>query len=260
MRQVHAGVAEAVAGAGGREQHGGARLGVGGVAHGAHQVVRHQFDGALRPQIADRVGALVGGPQRRVRGRLARRVGQRRERLDGVAQHVEAGAGRHHRRQRARVVGVDDTEGGPQRAVCDAGLGAHLQVVEDRHAGSLATGAGGGGHRHQRLERSGHRLAASDRVVDVGEQLGRVGGVQVGRLGGVHGRAAADRGKAVAAAVAGGADRVQERGVAGLDARVGEQHCIDAGAAQRLARYRHRLRLRHHGVGDQERAPHAEGA
>ena len=210
MRQVHPGVAEAVAREGGGQQHGGPRLDVVRVAHRTHQVACYQLDGALRPQIADRIGALVGGPQRRLRGRLACGIGQRGERLDGVAEHVQTGAGRHHRRQGTGVVRVDDAQVGLQHAMGDAGLGPHRQVIEYRHAGGLAAGAGRGGHCHQRLQRSRDRLAAADRVVHVGEQLRRVGGVQVGRLGGVHGRAAAHRGKPVTTALSGGADRLLE--------------------------------------------------
>ena len=142
----------------------------------------------------------------------------------------------------------------------DSGLGAHLQVVEYRHAGGLAAGAGGGGHGHQWLERSRDRLANADRMIDVGEQVRRVGGVQVGRLRGVHAGAPAHRREPVAAALPGGADRLLKRSVAGLYPGLGIADRVDAGATQRLARHRHRFRLRHYRIGHQERAPHAEGA
>ena len=260
VRQVHAGVAKAVTREGGGQQHGGARRAVARVAHRPHQVLRHQLDGALGPQIADRIGALVGGPQRRLRRRLARRVGQRGERLDGVAEYVQPGAGRHRRRQGPGVVRVDDAQHRPQRAMGDPGLGAHRQVVEYRHAGGFAAGAGGSGHRHQRLERSRHRLAAANRLIDVGQQLRRVGGVEIGGLRGVDAGTASHRGEPVAAALPGGADCFPERGVAGLDSRFRVADGVDAGAAQRLARHRHRLQLRQYRVGDQQRAAHAQGA
>ena len=74
----------------------------------------------------------------------------------------------------------------------DAGLGLALHEIEDRDAGRFAAGAGRGRNGDQRLERSGHRLAAADRRVDVVEEVGRIGRVEVGGLGRVDRAAAAD--------------------------------------------------------------------
>ena len=142
----------------------------------------------------------------------------------------------------------------------DAGLGAHSQVVEHRHPGGLAAGTGGGGHGHQGLEGPRDRLAAANGVIDVGQQLGGVGGVEVGRLGGVDAGAAAHGGKAVATALLGGADRLSKRGVARLHPGFVVADRVDAGAAQGLARHRHRFQLRHYRIGNQQHAAHAERA
>ena len=77
---------------------------------------------------------------------------QRGERLHGVAQDVEPGAGGDLRGQGPGVVGVDQAQHRAERAVGDAGLGVQRGVVEDRHAGRLAARPGRGRHRDQRLQ------------------------------------------------------------------------------------------------------------
>src|SRR5437764_13617103 len=86
----------------------------------------------------------------------------------------------------------------------------HLDQVEDGHAGGLAARAGGRWYGDQRLESAGDRLTAADRRVHVGEEVGRIGGVQVGGLGRVHARAAAHGDIAVECAVRREADRLLE--------------------------------------------------
>ena len=108
VRQVHAGVAEADAGEGRRQQHLAARLVVVGSSTARTQVPARPCPIAcIGPDVADRVGALVGGPQRRTL--RARRVGERQRgvRLDRVAQHVEPGRCGDLRRHVARVVGIE---------------------------------------------------------------------------------------------------------------------------------------------------------
>ena len=63
MRQVHAGIAEADAGIRRGEQHLGARLVVGGVLDGAHEVAGHHPQRLQRPDVADGIRPLVGRAQ-----------------------------------------------------------------------------------------------------------------------------------------------------------------------------------------------------
>ena len=66
-------------------------------------------------------------------------------------------------------------------------------------------------------ERAGHGLGLADRQIHIGEQIRRIGGVEIGRFGGIHYRAAADRYKAIKIALAGELRAGQKRAVGGLD-------------------------------------------
>ena len=80
-----------------------------------------------------------------------------------------------------------------------------------------------------RLQRTRHGAKLAVGQVDVGQEIGGVGGVQIGRLGGVHGRAAAQRHEAVEMAVPGEVGGGEERFVGRLDGDLVENHGVDAG-------------------------------
>ena len=91
--------------------------------------------------------------------------------------------------------------------------------VEDRHAGRFAAGSGGRRNRDQRLQRPRHRQASADGRVDIVEKVRRrIGRVQVGGLRGVDRGPAADGDVRVVGARARECDRLEERGIGGLDA------------------------------------------
>ncbi len=127
-----------------------------------------------------------------------------------MTQDVEAGACRDHGWQVAGVVRIDDADHGSQRAVRDAGLGVHLQQIEDRYAGRLAAGAGGGRNGDQRLEPTRYGLTPTNGRVDVGQEVCRIGRVQIGRLRRVDARPATDGDVAVEVALGRKADRFLE--------------------------------------------------
>src|SRR6266545_2667644 len=164
---MHAGVAEADAGKRRREHHLTSGFPIGRVLHGAHEVLGDHLDGPLGPDVADRIRALVSRAHFWLVRGSALVVRHGRVGLDGVAEDVEARAGGDHRRQIARVVGVDDAERWPQCAVGDARLGVDLMQIKDGHPGRLGAGAGRGRNRNQRLELARHALA-SLKLVSVG--------------------------------------------------------------------------------------------
>ena len=170
-----------------------ARLVVGRIVDRADEELRHHPQRLQRPDVADRIRSLIRRPQRRPLRQRPLGERHRGERLDRVAQDVEAGRRRHLRRHRARVVRIEIAERRLQPAVGDAGLRVQPLSVEDADAGRLAAGAGRRRNRDQRLQRTRHRQALADRRVHVVEEIGgRIGRVEVDRLGGVDRRAAAD--------------------------------------------------------------------
>ena len=108
-----------------------------------------------------------------------------------------------------------------------AGLGFHLDEIENRHARGLAAGASGGGNGDQRFERAGHWLTPANGRVDVGEEIGWVRGVHVGGFGRVHHRSSADGDEPVKSLL-GELNRRLERGVGRLDAHLVEKRVLDA--------------------------------
>ena len=89
MREMDAGVAEADARVRRRQQHLRARLVVAGIVEGAHEIAGDQAQRLQRPDVADRVRALVGGTQCRAIRAGAIRVRQRGEAFDRVEQARE---------------------------------------------------------------------------------------------------------------------------------------------------------------------------
>ncbi len=145
----------------------------------------------------------------------------------------------------ARVVRIEDAQIRLERTMGNAGLGVHGRVVEDGHAGGLAAGARGGGDGDQRLDRAGHGLAQADGRVDVGQQVGRIGGEEIGDLGRVDARSAAHGHVAVKLTVDREGDGVGKRAIGRLDAHPVVEHGVDAGLCQRGHGHGHRLKQRH---------------
>ena len=108
------------------------------------------------------------------------------------------------------------------------------RVVEDRHAGGLASGSRSGGNGDQRLERPGSRLSLSDGRVDVVEKVGRIRGVEIGRFRGIDGRSAAHGDERVEVALRGELDRLAKGDVGRLDVDAIEQRVSDPVVAQAL--------------------------
>ena len=76
-------------------------------------------------------------------------------------------------------------------------------------------------------------LAAADRSVDVGEEIGGMGGIEVSRLGGIDNRTAADRYKAFEIAFAGKVGRGLKRYIGRLDSDLILEGDIDPGVGER---------------------------
>lgn len=185
MAQMHARVPEANTGQRGSQQHLALGLHVVGVPDGAGQVLDAVVQGLEREDVADGVGALVGGPQDGVlRAGRALVVGDGGPALERVAQDVEPRARLDGGGHGARVEGVADAQGGLEVAVGDARLGAPGHEVEDGRPRRLGPRARRRRHRHERLQRLVDRPAVAERRVDEVEEVGvRVACVQVHQLG-----------------------------------------------------------------------------
>ena len=108
-----------------------------------------------------------------------------------MREHVQACRSGDRRRKRAGVVRVQQAQRRLEPAVGDAGLGMHLDEVEDRDSGGLAARAGRRRDRDQGLQRPGDGHALSDGRIHVVEKIRRVGRVQIGCLGRVDRRSPA---------------------------------------------------------------------
>ena len=258
VRQMAARVAEANTGEGRREHHLASGVLIVGVVGGPDQVVGDHLDGARRPDVADRIGALIRGTEAWVLRRVALAEGQGGVGLEAVAEHVEPTARDDHPGKGPCVIRVDETHDGPQRAVRNSGLGLHLQKVEDGHARRFAARAGRRWYRDQWLERAGNGTPLADGRVDVGEEVRGVGRVKVGGLGRVDARAAADCHVAVEAAVGRERYGVFEGHVRRLHMHAVEQHRIDALIFQGRERYGDGVVPGHARVGDDHHAPGAQ--
>ena len=159
--QVHARVAESDAGEGRRQEHRSACLVIRRVSRRPDQIARDHLDRPPGPDVADRVGPLVrrplGGTVRG--GPLAKRQGG--QRFDGMAQNVQSRARGDLRRHASGIVRINHSQHRPQCAVRDARLGVQRGVIEDRHAGRLASRPRRGRHRDQRLQFPWDREAPS---------------------------------------------------------------------------------------------------
>ena len=259
VRQVHAGIAKPDAGIRRGQQHVGARLIVARVVHRANDELRHHAECLQRPDVADRIRPLVGRTQRRPIGQRAPGERQRRERLDGVAQDVEAARRRHFRGHRAGVVWIQIAECGLEAAAGNAGLRMHPAQVEDADTGRLTARPRRRGNRHQRLQRTWHRQSLADRRVHVVEEVGRrIHRVEIDGLRRVDGRTATDSDDGVEGMVAGEGNGVEKRFVAWLDAHAVVDDGGDAVGRERIERDAHRRQVAQGRVGDHERALDAQ--
>ena len=230
---VTAGIAEGDPRQRRRPHHLRTRLEVAGVGDRAHHVGAEQPHGLAAAEVAPRVGALALRPEAGAGRRSALGEGPGGVGFDGVAEHVERARRHHVPRQGAGDVGIDDGPGRAQVPRHDAGLRAHLREVEDGDAGTFAARARGGGTGDMGLQRSGYGRAAADRGVDVGEEIGRIGGIEVGGLAGVDHRAAAKRNEAVETTLLGELRRLLEGVIGGLDAHLVIDDGVDAGILER---------------------------
>ena len=260
MGQVAAGVAETDAGEHAGEHQGLPRLGVVRFVDRMDQVGADQLDRLQTRDVAVRVGALAEGPLGGIGRRRAPGVGPRGKGLDGVAEDVEAVGGDDGRRQGGQGIGIEDAQLGAQMGAHHAGLGLHLEQVEDGDAGAFACRAEGGRTGDVGFQRPRHRARLADGGVDVGEELRRMGGQQVGRLAGIHHRAAADRDEAVETAFGGERGPRLERAVRRLDLHGVVDDAVDAGGAQGFQHDGQRFQVAHHRVGVDGDAGHGEGA
>ena len=227
------GVAEADPGNRGGQQHLAAGLIVVRMLRGSDERLVDQFQRPQGPDIADRVGTLIGRALQRP-GRFGTLVkGDSRVRFQRVAQDVQPAGGRHRRGQGPRVVRIDNPQCRFQVAMRDAGLGVPGHQIEDRHAGGFAAGAGRGRDGDQRFERAGDRLALANRRVDIVEEVGRIRGVQIGRLGRIERAAATHCQEGVKPAGRRKLGSILKTGVGRFDRDAIEQFVIHAGVGQR---------------------------
>ena len=255
VRKMHARVAESDACVRGGELHLLARFLVVGILDGPHEVLRDPTQRLERPDVADRIRSLVGGAQDGTLGSRTLMERQSRVRLDGVAEHVEAARRGDLRRHAARIVGIEDAQRRLQAAVRDSRLRMQRRVIEDRHAGRLASGARRGRHRDERLERPRGWLPLADRRIDVIEKVRRIRRIQVCGLRRVDRRPSSNGHERVESALGGEGDGIAEGSVGRLDAHAVEQRERDAVLAQALHHLRDRRELRQIRVGEDHHPP-----
>ena len=236
VRDVHAGRAEPDARHRRGEHHRPARLDVARVRDGAAQEAAAVLQRLGRPDVGDRVGALVWRALVRRRRPRTLAVGTRQVGLGGVADHVDASRRDHLRGGGAGQLGVDDRLRRAQVPVRDPGLDAQRGDVEHGHGRRLRARPGRRRDREVGLQRRGRPPAPADRWIDVVHHGRRVRDDEVRDLGGVDRRAAADRDEPVHAGVAREPGRLLERLQRRLHAGAVE---IDDGDARRLDRRPH---------------------
>ena len=258
MREVHARIAERYARKRGRPHGLLTCFAVCRVVDGTFEVVAEQPHGFPTSEIAPRVRALTHGSKARAAGSRPADERPCGERFQRVREHVEPRAGDDLSGQGVGAVGVDKGFGRTQRGRGDAGLGRHGQQIEDGDAGHLAAGARRRRAGDVRSQRSRHRRSVTDRSVDVGQEVGRVGGVQVGGLGGIDHRAAADRHIAIGVGLRRECRCPRERFIRRFDVYLGIADDVDARRPQGMSRRVEDLQRGHIGIGEQRHSGHAE--
>src|ERR687893_1343799 len=131
VRDVDARRAEADAGERRPEHHRAPGLHVLAVLHGPPEVLAAELEGLAAPHVRDRVRPLVWRPVVRAVWLGAGVVGLGKERLGGVADHVEAAGGRYLRGHGHGQERVDEAAVGTQVLVGDARLHPLIRDVED---------------------------------------------------------------------------------------------------------------------------------
>ena len=124
-----------------------------------------------------------------------------------------------------------------------------FQEIENRHARGLTACPGRGGDGDQRFQGAWDWTSLADGLVDVGQKISRVGGVQVGGLGRVHRRATADSHITVKLALRREPDGLLEGHVRWLDTHAVKEGSLNPFGAQCLQDNGHRLTVQEMGVG-----------
>ena len=255
MRKVDARITETNTGVRRRQNHLRARLIVTRVVECAEQIVRDDMQGRERPDIADRIRALVRRTKSRPVWTRSRGVREGRERFDRVAENVEPRRCSHLRWHGPRVVWVEEAQRRLESPAGDARLRVHLGEVEDADACRLGTRSRRGRNRDERFQRSWHWPCSTDWRVHVVEKLiRRIRRVEIDCLRGVNHRAPAKRDDAVDLVPIRERDRVLERHVGWLDANLVVN---DSRHARVFEGRQHRL---HRHSADQIRVRHDECA
>ena len=227
------------------------------VANRAGQVLRGHLNGFACPHVGDGIATLIRGPFERSLGHGPLGIGHGGERLQGVAQHIEASRRRDRRGHGARVFRIDDGEVRLEVPVGNAGFDVPIRQVHNRHPSGLASRAGCGGYGNEGFDRAGHGFALPDRRVDVREKIVGIGGEQIGGLGRVYRRPAANADIALVLAFNGDCYRVFERDICRLDAHPVKHVVFNALGLEGLSRNLHRGQVDEVGIRHHEHAPNA---
>ncbi len=258
MRKMHAGVAKSDACIRGGEHHLSAGLEIVRFVDDRFEVGGNHFGRFRRPDIADRIRSLVCRSESwALRGRTTV-VRQRRVGLDRMTEHVQRGTGRDHGRHRKRIDWIEDAKHRPERPVSDTSFHVHRRQIEDRGAGRLTAGTRGGGNGDERTELAGNGFRLANRRIDIGQQVGGVGCIQVRGLGGVDDRAAPNRDVAVEPAIGRKLCRFRKGNIGRLHARIGVERKVDPRGFQRFDRRLYRNVIGQTGIGDDHHSGRAQ--
>src|SRR5258708_6051796 len=214
---MHSCISESDASVGSGKQHLLASFIVVRILNRSNEVLRYPAQRLQRPEIADRIRALIGRSQDGPLRPRATMEGQCGEGLDRVTQDIKSTRGRHLPRHASGVVRIQYPDRRLESSMGDAGFGVQWRVIENRDAGGLAAGSSGRRHRDQWLEWTGNRTALADRGIDVFQKIRWIGGIEVRGLGGVYRRPAADRDQRVEAPLSCKIGSLAKRRVGGLD-------------------------------------------
>src|SRR5690348_3100542 len=150
---MHPRITESNSGIGRSEQHVRPCLVVRGVRDGTENVPRNHAQSLERPNVADRIGALVSRAQCRPLRECALMERYSRVGLDCMAENVQPAGSGDLRRQRARVFWVDQAERWFQPAARNSSFCVQAAVVEDAYTRRLTASARSCWYRNKRLER-----------------------------------------------------------------------------------------------------------
>ena len=186
MWQVNAGIAEADSGVASGQKHIGTRFVVGRVFHRTDYEAGDHPQGLERPDVADRIRALIRRPQQWTLGKWPLGERNRRVGLNGVAQNVQSARGCHLRWHCASVVWIQQSQSGLQTAVGNPGFCVQFAQVKDADASCLASSSGRRWDRYQRFQRPWYRQTLADwRVYVIQEIRWGKGRVKIHGFGGI---------------------------------------------------------------------------